>query len=172
MTKSTDSQALTVSDVLNDEDLERIFENDEAFKFLKEVGSTPEFWQQKQRELMSMIKQLGCATFFLTLSAGETKWLDPLRILKQILENIKLSVEEVLEFQWSEKADLIWRDPVTCARCFHHRSKEMFKVLRSDVSPLGKLTEYYLRKEFQQRGSPHVHSLHWVQDAPNMVTIP
>ena len=64
------------------------------------------------------------------------------------------------------RADLIRRDPVTCARYFDHRSKELFKVLRSEVSPLGKLTDYYLRIEFQQRGSPHVHSLLWVADAP------
>ena len=164
--KSTDEQALTVSDVLNDESLEKKVEDDEAFKFLKKVRSSPAFWQQKQRELMSMIRQLGCPTFFLTLSAAETKWTELLRILKQILDDVKLSVEEVLEFQWSERADLIRRDPVTCARYFDHRSKELFKVLRSEVSPLGKLTDYYLRIEFQHRGSPHVHSLLWVQDAP------
>ena len=136
-TKSADGQAVTVSDVLNDDNLERMVEDDEAFKFLKQVRSTPAFWQQKQRELMSMIRQLGCPTFFLTLSAAETKWLELLRTLKQILDDVKLSVEEVLEFQWSERADLIRRDPVTCARYFDHRSKELFKVLRSEVSPLG-----------------------------------
>ena len=109
---------------------------------------------------------MGCPTFFLTLSAAETKWLELLRILKQILDDVKLSVKEVLEFQWSEGADLIRRDPVTCDRYFDHRSKELFKVLRSEVSPLGKLTDYYLKIEFKQRGSPHVHSLLWVQDAP------
>ena len=44
-----------MSDVLNDDNLERMVEDDEAFKFLKQVRSTPAFWQQKQRELMSMI---------------------------------------------------------------------------------------------------------------------
>ena len=65
--KSTDCQALTVSDVLNDENLERMVEDDEGFKFLKTVRSSPAFWQQKQRELMSKIRQLGCHTFFLRL---------------------------------------------------------------------------------------------------------
>ena len=105
-----------MSDVLNDDNLQRMVEDDEAFKFLKQVRSSPAFWQQKQRELMSMIRQLVCATFFLTLSAAETKWLELLRILKQILDDVTLSVEEVLEFQWSERANLIRRDPVTCAR--------------------------------------------------------
>ena len=46
------------------------------------------------------------------------------------------------------------------------RSKELFRVLRSEVFPLGKLTDFYMRKEFQQRGSPHVHSLLWIENAP------
>ena len=141
--KSPDEQALTVSDVLNDENLERMVEYDEAFKFLKTIRSSPTFWQQKQRELMSMIRQLGCLTFFLTLSAAETKWAELLKILKQILDDVKLSVEEVVEFQWSERAGLIRRDPVTCARYFDHRSKELLKALRSELSPLAKLTDYY-----------------------------
>ena len=89
-TKSNDGQAMTVSDVLNDENLERMVEDDEAFKFLKTIRSSPAFWQQKQRELMAMIRQLRCPTFFLTLSAAETKWLELLRILKQILDDVKL----------------------------------------------------------------------------------
>ena len=48
-TKYTGGQAMTVSDVLNDDNLERMVEDDEAFKFLKTVRSTPAFWQQKQK---------------------------------------------------------------------------------------------------------------------------
>ena len=148
-----------MADVLNSDNVERMIENDEAFRFLKNVRATPSFWQQKQKELMSMIRQLGCPTFFLTLSAAETKWSELLSILKQILDGVELSVEEVLEFQWSDRAELIRRDTVTCARYFDHRCKALFKILRTKVSPLGKLTDFYMRIEFQQRGSPHVHSL-------------
>ena len=132
--------------------------HDDAFKFLKTILSSPAFWQQKQKELMCMIRQLGCPTFFLTLSVAETKWPELLRILKEILDGDELSTDTVLDIQWNERAQLIRRDPVTCARYFDHRSKELFKVLRSEVSPLGKLTDFYMRIEFQQRVSPHVHS--------------
>ena len=115
--------------------------HDDAFKFLKTIRSSPAFWQQKQKELMSMIRQLGCPTFFLTLSAAETKWPELLRILKEILDDVKLPTDAVLELQWNERAELIRRDPVTCARYFDHRSKELFRVLRSEVCPLGKLTD-------------------------------
>ena len=112
-----------------------------------------------------MIRQLGCPTFFLTLSAAETKWPELLRILKEILEDVKLPTDAVMELQWNERAELIMSDPVTCARYFDHRSKELFRVLRSEVCPLGKLTDFYMI-EFQQSGSQHVHSLLWIENAP------
>ena len=140
--------------------------HDDAFKFLKTIRSSPAFWQQKQNELMSMIRQLRCPTFFLTLSAAETKWPELLRILKEILDDVKFLTDAVLELQWNERAELISRVPVTCARYFDHRSKELFRILRSEVCPLGKLTEFYMRIEFQQRGSQYIHSLLWIENAP------
>ena len=122
-TKSGSGRPPTVSDVLDDDNLEKLIEKDEAFKFLKTIRSTPAFWQQKQKELMGMMRQLGCPTFFLTLSAAETKWPELLHILKEILDGDKLSDDEIIELQWSERADLIRRDPVTCARYFDHRAK-------------------------------------------------
>ena len=32
--------------------------------------------------------------------------------------------------------------------------------------PVGKMADYFYRIEFQQRGSPHIHGLFWVKDAP------
>ncbi len=88
-TKCQDGPPLTVADILNNENMEKMKESDEAFRFLKTVRATPSFWQQKQKELMSTIRQLGCPTFFLTLSAAETKWSELLRILKQILDGVE-----------------------------------------------------------------------------------
>ena len=39
-------------------------------------------------------------------------------------------------------------------------------VLRNDVIPVGQITDYFYRVEFQQRGSPHIHGLFWVKGAP------
>ena len=89
--------------------------------------------------------------------------------MKEILDDVKLPTDAVLELQLNERAELIRRDP---ARYFDHRSKELFKVLRSEVCPLGKLTDFYMRIEFQQRGSLHVHSLLWIENAPKYGIIP
>ena len=34
--------------------------------------------------------------------------------------------------------------------------------------PIGEIEDFFYRVEFQQRGSPHVHALFWVKDAPQL----
>ena len=36
----------------------------------------------------------------------------------------------------------------------------------SELSPLGKIKDWFYRVEYQQRGSPHVHMLIWLENAP------
>lgn len=42
----------------------------------------------------------------------------------------------------------------------------MFYVTRPQ--PIGKIKDYFYRVEFQQRGSPHIHMLVWIKDAPSI----
>ena len=36
----------------------------------------------------------------------------------------------------------------------------------SNAAPLGKISDWFYRVEYQQRGSPHIHLLIWLEDAP------
>jgi hypothetical protein len=36
----------------------------------------------------------------------------------------------------------------------------------SEIAPLGKLKDWLYRVEYQQRGSPHIHMLIWLENAP------
>jgi hypothetical protein len=46
-------------------------------------------------------------------------------------------------------------------------SQFIFKqFLKSPLSPFGKLGDYWFRVEFQYRGSPHIHMLLWIENAP------
>ena len=36
----------------------------------------------------------------------------------------------------------------------------------SDIAPIGKIKDWFYRVEYQQRGSPHIHMLIWLEDAP------
>ncbi|XP_076081637.1 uncharacterized protein LOC143052478 [Mytilus galloprovincialis] len=71
---------------------------------------------------------------------------------------------------WQEKCRLIKSDPVTCARYFDYRVQKFFKDILMDelVKPLGEVTDYFYRVEFQQRGSPHIHMVLWVKNAPDI----
>ena len=57
-------------------------------------------------------------------------------------------------------------DPVTCVRHFDHRVSHFIEtILKSPQSPLGVLQDFLYRVEFQQRRSPHIHMLAWIQEA-------
>ena len=40
--------------------------------------------------------------------------------------------------------------------------------LLNDAHPLGHVTDYVIKIEFQMSGSPHAHSLLWMKDAPKI----
>ena len=68
---------------------------------------------------------------------------------------------------WEEKCRLIQSDPVTCARHFDFQFNTFLKkFLLNEIAPLGKVKDWFYRVEYQQRGSPHVHMLIWLEDAP------
>ena len=41
--------------------------NNQGFYFMNQIKETPAYWKRFQYEVLAMIKQLGCPTFFLTL---------------------------------------------------------------------------------------------------------
>ena len=44
----------------------------------------------------------------------------------------------------------------------------LHNVLKSKQIPIGEIQDFFYRVEFQQRGSPHIHALFWVKDAPQL----
>lgn len=123
------------------------------------------------RNLFSMIRQLGIPTLFITLSAAETHWKPLLMSLGKLLNKKIYTNEELDEMTWNEKSRLIRSDPVTVARYFDYRVQHFFKTfLLASTSPLGVVEDFFYRIEFQQRGSPHIHGVLWIQNAPKFGT--
>ncbi|XP_050310997.1 uncharacterized protein LOC126746701 isoform X2 [Anthonomus grandis grandis] len=73
-----------------------------------------------------------------------------------------------------EKTRLIRTDPITCARYFDYRFKLLFKHMKSQNGPFKQnpIEHHYYRIEFQHRGSPHVHGLLWLSNAPKFQETP
>ena len=160
---------LTVNDVLSEGSIDNIVKHDEGYRVLRTLRGSPPYWEKTKRDIYSMMRQLGIPTWFCSFSAAETKWKDLLRVLGKLVNDKIYSDSDIDNLTWFEKNELIKSDPVTCARYFDFRL-QMFlnKVLRHEIEPIGKIKDFFFRIEFQQRGSPHVHILFWVDRAPKL----
>ena len=54
---------------------------------------------------------------------------------------------------------------------WHQRVQKFLGYMKGPSKPIGEIVDYCWRIEFQIRGSPHVHSLFWVKDAPDLQTV-
>ena len=164
----TKGQKITAKTLLNKETRENIVKYDDGYKIFKNVRSSPPYFEAKKKDLMAMIRQLGIPTLFISLSAADTKWLELLQSIYILTEHKNISLQQLDEMSWQEKCSLISKDPGTCALFFNNRVRKFVKhILKSPHSPFGKLSNYFYRVEFQHRGSPHIHGLLWIENAPH-----
>lgn len=141
------------------------------FAFLKAIPNSVNYWQSRKKDLFAMMRQLGKPTVFLTLSANEMNWSDLLGLLYKLRNNgSELSGEDLINLDRTTRADLINEDPVTCCLYFHKLVYTLMSMFESkqNSNPFGKyrVTDYFLRIEFQHRGSPHAHILLWLDNDP------
>ena len=147
---------------------ESLVKLDEGYKIFKTVRNSPQYWENQKKDVFAMIRQLGLPTLFISLSANDLHWPELILALGKLVDNKDYS--EALEsktLSWEIRSRLVQSDPVTCVRHFDHRVTQFIEtVLKSPQNPLGVLNDYFYRVEFQQRGSPHIHMLAWVQNSP------
>ena len=158
---------LTAKEALSTEKVNEMVRLDEGYFIFRTLRNSPVYFESRKKDLFAMIRQLGLPTWFMSLSAADSKWIDLLQILGKLVDGKEYSEDEVKAMDWNERTRLIRSDPVTCSRYFDNRVHEFMKiVLESTHSPLGKICDSFVRVEFQQRGSPHVHVLLWTENAP------
>ena len=147
--------------------LEKLIHHDEGFKFLRALRGSPPYFEKAKKDIFAMIRQLGPASLFCSFSSAETQWPHLLRILGKLVDNKEYTDTELENLNWQEKCRLIQSDPVTCARHFDYQVSQFLRnFLMSSLAPLGKIADWFYRVEYQQRGSPHIHMLIWLEDAP------
>ena len=162
-TKNTEK--VTSKSLKTASDLKLLIQKDDALRFLQPIRGTPSFWQGAQKDLFAMLRQLGIPTWFCSFSAAEFRWND---IINVILKQQK-DPRQAENLDWTEKSKVLQSNPVTVARMFDHRFHIFLRqVILSNANPIGCVTDYFYRVEFQQRGSPHMHCLFWVKNAPKL----
>ena len=111
---------------------------------------------------------LGIPTWFLTLSAADLHWPEMIQAVA-VQFGKKLTQKDVEKMSMKDRSTYLHQNPITGVCMFQHRLEAFFsEYLLSDTHPLGHITDYMIKIEFQMRGSPHAHCLLWVKDAPKI----
>ncbi|XP_078795313.1 uncharacterized protein LOC144988623 isoform X2 [Oryzias latipes] len=153
------------ADAPTEKTLKKLLEADQGFCFLRPIRGTPAFWQATQKDLLACVRQLGIPTWFCSFSAADMRW-------KNLLDTVLRQegrTQTADQLDWAERCELLRRNSVTAARMFDFRWHCFLRVvLMSPANPIGKIVDFFYRIEFQQRGSPHVHVLFWIEGAPRI----
>ena len=164
-------QAITAAEARDSNYLDKLVNLDEGYYIFRQLRNSPAYLETRKKDIFAMIRQLSLPTWFMSLSAADTRWTDLLKMLAKLNDGIEYSEKELEHLTWQEKTKLVQKDPVTCSRYFDHRVQEFLNtVLKSSCEPIGKLLDFFYRVEFQQRGSPHIHMLVWIENAPTLET--
>jgi hypothetical protein len=97
---------------------------------------------------------------------ADTHWLPLLVILSLLVDGKVITEEDAARMDIRSWQRLIASDPVTCARYWRHYMDSLLTASCSCDSVMGHVEDFFLRDEFQQRGSPHLHWLALKKDAP------
>ena len=158
MLKTSRQADRTVADLIS-----RIENNDSELEgnlptILRSVRGTKQYWLARRNEVTCMIREFGPPTLFLTFSCAEYDSAD-------ITEYLKL-VNGLSPDSNPNIAQLCTEDPVSVSRQFSSKFHAFFNTVIIKEEILGKVSDYYCKKEYQARGAPHYHVLLWIEGAP------
>ena len=164
----SDGKQWTAKDILNPSTVNQLVRLDEGYYIFRTLRNSPVYLEKKKKDLFAMIRQLGLPKWFGSFSSADTRWNELLRVLGKLNDRKDYSDSQLENLSWQEKTRLVQKDPVTCSRFFNYRVQQFINiVLKSEHNPIGKVTDFFYIVEFQQRGSPHIHILIWVEGAPS-----
>ena len=140
---------IKVGQLQNPAVLEQLVKNEQAYKFLKNVRGSPAYWQDQLYDVLAMLQKLGIPTWFLTLSAADLHWPEMIQAVA-VQFGRKLLQKDVLKMSIAERSRYLHQNPITGVRMFQHRIEAFFsEYLLSDAHPLGYITDYVIKIEFQ-----------------------
>jgi DNA replication protein DnaC len=131
--------------------------------YADDVPVSPLFWRKRSAELQAILTAgpaLASAvpSWFLTLSCADTHWTDVLRSVSGLTD------EAVRRMPRSERTTALLRYADINARYLRFRLAAFRQhVLMGTSKPLGQVTDWWIRTEFQVRGQAHYHALIWTE---------
>ncbi|OXA51126.1 ATP-dependent DNA helicase PIF1 [Folsomia candida] len=138
--------------------------------YMSAIRGSKSYWKKYTGDIMAMVTRLGPPTFFLTVSTDDIGSADILTAMWRASRDEPVPAN-IQNLPYDERRELLNSNPVAAARHFNLRTQELIKLLTNDPTIFGKpVVDYTFRVEFQDRGSPHLHSLIWVENPPDFAT--
>ena len=135
-----------------------------AWPVFKQVRTTPGYWDTAKKDVLAMIQQIGPFTFWLTFSANDLNWVTP---IKQVAahEGTILSDEDIDNMPFLDRVKWINKNPAAVTLYIYDVFRQFVFDFQLKTEVYGKIKDYVIKVEFQQRGTPHIHEFVWIEDA-------
>ncbi|EFP06272.1 hypothetical protein CRE_06783 [Caenorhabditis remanei] len=130
----------------------------------QKVAGFKGYWNVVKNRLKFYCAIHGPPTWFVTLNPNEREWTDLHRLYTELLGTPanKDNIRELIE-----------KDPAVFSRYWQKRVKSVLKnVILAENGPLVTVEHYYIRTEYQHRGTQHVHCLFWCKERPQDLSNP
>ena len=160
------SNSTNTPELLTANDICHISENDNiktnSYMFMKNVHGSVAYFKDAFLNLLAMMNNLGPPHIFITFSANEMEWPEVACFLDQSPYQNNISMENMRE--------RVRKDPLMVVLHIERRLRSLIKhVINGPDLPLGgKVVDYFIRREFQQRGCVHFHCLFWMENFPQI----
>lgn len=123
-------KTVTVENAMNPEYIDDMIKHDAGYRMLANIRTSPAYWEKIKNYSFAMIRQLGQPTFFMTLSPGEKRWPELIRVLYKYHHHEEITVEEAMRLRDDVKTKLVRNDPVLCAKYFQFKSDKFMNCSR------------------------------------------
>ena len=145
--------------------IEEAIGGNKAWAAFSQVRTTPGAYATMMKDTLAMVSQRGNFSFFQSYSANELNWVTP---IKQVAahEGVQFSDEEILAMPYLEKIKWINKNPASVTIYIYDVFRRFMFDFIMKTKVFGKVKDYVVKVEFQQRGTPHIHLILWVEDAP------
>ena len=141
--------------------------DDQIFSSFKN-GGTPQYFHNMLLDVLAKIRQFGVYTFFFSCSAAEFQWTEIIQVVPRQYGEIQTD-EQVNAMDRSTKVNYLKRSPVTAAMQIDYVFRQLWdKVILSGMHPVGQILNFDDRREFQNRGTEHMHVPIHTVDAPKI----
>ena len=124
--------------------------------FATSLRGTRQYWMRQRTRLTAMVDTLGMPTVFFTHSAADIQWPELAELICSNRNDKK------------SRSDAVIENPAIADWFFYERVIQFMKYFYKGI--LG-VKDYWLRFEWQHRGSPHIHGLAWLCNAPDVEKI-